>query len=99
MSEPINNAAATADEEVIKRLEARLDHTEAKVDSAAEVALGAVETIKHFQSAAEYAHAKEGEQLAAMRKMVNMVETLSRHVFAALPTPTPTPKTTTAKTK
>ena len=77
----------TTDAEVIKRLEARLDRAEAKADRAAEVALGAVETIKHFQSAAEHAHAKEGEQLAAMRKMVNMVETLSRHALAATTSP------------
>ncbi len=75
----------TTDAEVIKRLEGRLDRAEAKADRASEVAMGAVETIKHFQTAAEHAHAKEGEQLAAMRKMVNMVETLSRHVLASTP--------------
>lgn len=64
--------------EIMKRLE----RAEAKADRAAEVALGAVETIKHFQAAAEHGHAKEGEQLAAMRKMVNIVESLSSAVLA-----------------
>jgi len=66
----------------IKRLEARVSRAEAKADRAAEIALGAVETIKHFQSAAEHSHAKEGEQLAAMRKMVSVVEVLSNAVLA-----------------
>ncbi len=61
-----------------KRLAERVERAEAKADQAAEVAMGAVETIKHLQAAAEAAHAREGENLAAMRKMVNIVEALSR---------------------
>lgn len=69
--------------EAIKVLEARVTSAEIKAERAAEVALGAVETIKHMQNAAEHSHAREGEQLAAMRKMVNVVESLSKQILSA----------------
>lgn len=72
-----------AQDEAIKKLEARVACAEAKAERAAEVALGAVETIKHMQKAAEHAHAREGEQLAAMRQMVSVVESLSHQILAA----------------
>jgi len=66
------------DKEVIRALESRILAAESKAETAAQVALGAVETIRHMQSAAEHSHAKEAEQLSAMRKMVAMVESMAK---------------------
>lgn len=74
--------------EMIKSLEARVTRAENKADAAAEIALGSVETIKHFQTALEHGHAKESEVLAATRKMVNIVESLARQVLKNAPTGT-----------
>jgi hypothetical protein len=63
-------------------VEARASHAEKRADDAASVALGAVETIKHFQKAAEHGHAQTGEILAATRKMVGVVETLAAAVLS-----------------
>jgi hypothetical protein len=62
-------------------LERRVADAERKAERAVITALGAVETIKHMQRAAEHAHAQQAEQLAAMRKMLGIVEALSSHVL------------------
>jgi len=73
----------TISDEDFRDLAERLDRAEQKADSAAQVALGSVETIKHMQSASEHQHAKEGDQLAAMRKMVNMVEAMAKQILVS----------------
>jgi hypothetical protein len=50
---------------------------ESRCDQAASVALGAVESMRHFQSALEAGHAQMGEMLAAQRKLVNIVSMLA----------------------
>ena len=53
-----------------------------RADRAAEIALTAVETQKHFQAALEGSHTQMGEMLAATRKMTGLVETLARAALA-----------------
>jgi hypothetical protein len=66
----------------IARLEMRMLEGLRKADHAAEVALGAIETVKHQQSAAEHAHAQTAELLAAMRKLLAMTESLAQAALA-----------------
>ena len=66
----------------VAHAEARATQAQDRADHAASVALGAVESIKHFQSALEAGHSQMGEMLAAQRKMVGVVEMLARATLA-----------------
>lgn len=70
-----------SDESRIDALERWRTATEKKLELAVQIALGSVETIRHMQAAAEHAHAKAGEEMAAQKKMVVMFEALAKRAF------------------
>lgn len=61
----------------IGRLEAHMLTIQAKADRAAEVALGAIEAVKHQQSAAEHGAEQTRELLMALRKVISMTESMA----------------------
>lgn len=69
-------------EATIARLELHMLSVVAKADHAAEVALGAIETIRHTQSALEHGHAQTGEMLSAMRRLIGMTEASTARALA-----------------
>jgi len=75
----------TEELEVLRRsvahAEEKASRAEERAESAASIALGAVESVRHFQNALEAGHAQMGEMLVAQRKMVSIVEMLARSVM------------------
>jgi hypothetical protein len=78
----------TAMESAMAELKVAIEHAEMKATRAEErsadaaaIALGAVESVRHFQNALESGHAQMGEMLVAQRKMVNIVELLAKSVL------------------
>lgn len=78
-------ADAVSMDDKLAAMEARLARAEQKADHAAMTALGCIENMKHLQTAIEHGHAKEGEQIAAMRGMLNMFEATAKLIFEKKP--------------
>lgn len=57
---------------------AKADRAESRADDAAELALGMVESVKHFQGALEHGNRREADILAATRQLVSTVAAMSK---------------------
>jgi hypothetical protein len=78
-------------EKQIAQMAAQLAVNDERTALAVQISLGSVEAIRHMQAAAEHGHAKEGESLAAQKKIIIMFEAAAKSALQGAPAAKPPP--------